>query len=261
MILATLFNYGRTIIPNARNDSELLAANRSFYEPLWRDGRLVEPHCFNTWPLVSPLLALAGRRLEVAPGLRPRLSIGGTHFVDISMQALTKLAARGGIPALAPISSLPFADRSFDLLCALDIIEHVDDDEAAMAELARVATLGATLLLSTPLHPSMWSSFDDFVGHRRRYEPQQIQALLQRHGFTIERSAVFGMKPRSSLLQDLGLWFLKHQRVRAMWWYNRVVPHTVRWQKPLHLHEGLINTEEVGGILLVCRRDSSGTPP
>ncbi|MCF8068847.1 MAG: class I SAM-dependent methyltransferase [Desulfobacterales bacterium] len=239
---------------NDLNDSKLLDANRNFYEPLWRDCRLVEPQHFNTWPLVSPMLAKARNRLEVAPGLRPRLPIAGTQFVDISMQALTKLASHGGIPTLAPINSLPFADHTFDLLCALDIIEHVDDDDRAMAEIARVTTKGATLLLSTPLHPDMWTYFDDFVGHRRRYEPQQIRTLLLRHGFTIKLSAVFGMKPRPSIFLDFGLWFLKHRRARAMWWYNRVMPFTVRRQKPLHLHEGLINTDAVGEILLVCKQ-------
>jgi SAM-dependent methyltransferase len=244
---------------NKRNESELLEVNRNFYEPLWRDARLVEPETFNTWPLVGKLTAKAARCLEVAPGLRPRLPIAGTSFIDISRHALKKLAVHGGIPAIAHIGKLPFADRTFDLVCALDIIEHVDDDESAMAELARVSTVGATLLLSTPLHPGMWTPFDDFVGHRRRYEPEQIQALLHRHGFVIERSAVFGMKPRSSLLMDIGMWFLKHRRERAMLWYNRVMPYTVRRQKPLDLHEGLINTDEVGEALLVCRRGSPGS--
>jgi SAM-dependent methyltransferase len=239
---------------NKRDDSELLEANRNFYDPLWRDSRLIEPERFNTWPLVGPLAAAAGCRLEVAPGLRPRLPIAGTSFADISFQALTNLAAHGGIPALAPVGGLPFADRTFDLVCAFDIIEHVDDDASAMAELARVAAAGAILLLSIPLHPGMWTPFDDFVGHRRRYEPEQIRALLRRHGFKIERSAVFGMKPRSSLFVDLGMWFLQHQRERAMWWYNRVLPYTVRRQKPLVLHKGLMNTDEVGEVLLVCRR-------
>jgi len=239
---------------NTLNDHELLAANRNFYEPLWRDARLVEPERFNTWPLISPLAARATRRLEVAPGLRPRLPVDGTAFVDISMNALIKLAACGGRPVMAPIGRLPFADGTFDLLCALDIIEHVDDDRRAMAELARVAATGATLLLSTPLHPKMWTPFDDFVGHRRRYEPKQIQSLLQQHGFTIERSAVFGMQSSSSWLLDLGMWFLTHRREKAMKWYNRVMPYTIRLQKPLQLHEGLINTDGVGEILIVCRK-------
>jgi SAM-dependent methyltransferase len=243
---------------NTFNDYELLVANRNFYEPLWRDARLVEPERFNTWPLVRPLVARATRRLEVAPGLRPRLPVDGTAFVDISINALTKLGARSGRPVMASIGRLPFADGTFDLLCALDIIEHVDDDQMAMAELARVAAMGATLLLSTPLHPEMWTPFDDCVGHRRRYEPKQIQKLLQYHGFTIERSAVFGMKPRSSLLLDLGMWFLKHRREKAMMWYNRVMPYTMRLQKPLQLHEGLINTDGVGEILFVCKREKHG---
>jgi SAM-dependent methyltransferase len=175
------------------------------------------------------------------------------------MHVLKKLAARGGSPTNASIGRLPFADRTFDLLCALDIIEHVADDERAMAELTRVATMGATLLLSTPLHPEMWTPFNDFVGHRRRYEPQQIQTLLQRHGVTIERSAIFGMQPRFSLVLDLGLWFLKHLRERAMWGYNRVMQYTARWQNPLQLYKGLIKTDEVGEILLVCKRVPPGS--
>ena len=125
---------------NTLNDHEFLVANRNFYEPLWRDARLVEPEQFNTWSLISPLVVRATRRLEVAPGLRPRLPVDGTAFVDISINALTKLAACGGRSVLASIGRLPFADGTFDLLCALDIIEHVDDDQRAMAELARVAT-------------------------------------------------------------------------------------------------------------------------
>ena len=42
---------------NVRNDIELLAVNRGFYEPLWRDPGLVGPKCFNTSPLIGPLLA------------------------------------------------------------------------------------------------------------------------------------------------------------------------------------------------------------
>jgi len=232
----------------------LLETNRQFYNGLWGDAQLVEAERFNTWPLVQSLLPLHPRRLEVAPGLRPRLPIAGTQFVDISSAALGKLAARGAQTTLAPIYNLPFADRSFDLLCSLDIIEHVEEDEQAIAELARVAAPGAVLLISTPLHQSLWTEFDDFVGHRRRYEPQAITALLARHGFVIQRSAVFGMTPRSSWLLDLGMWFLKHQRKRSMWWYNKVLPYTARRQKPLQLQDGLLDTADVGEIFLVCRR-------
>jgi SAM-dependent methyltransferase len=241
-----------------RNDAELLETNQRFYDGLWTDARLVEPERFNTWPLVSVLAAQAPRRLEVAPGLRPRLPIAGTQFVDISEPALAKLRARGAQTTHSVISSLPFADGAFDLVCALDIVEHVDDDDRALAELSRVAAPGAALLLSTPLHPAQWTAFDDFVGHRRRYEPQQILDKLARHGFAVEQSAVFGMKPKSSRLVDLGMWFLVHRRERAMWMYNRVMmPLGVRFQKKLTLVAGMVDTENVAEVLMVCRKQGA----
>ena len=243
-----------TSLAPARADSELLEVNRRFYDALWTDASLIEPERFNTWPLVRSLLASGQRRLEVAPGLHPRLPIEGTQFVDISPSALAKLRARGAAGALGSITALPYGDAVFDLICAFDVIEHVEDDEAAFAELARVAAPGAALITSVPLHSALWTDFDDFVGHQRRYEPQELTAKLARHGFAVERSAVFGMQPKSSRLVDIGMWFLVHRRKRAMWWYNRVMmPLGVRFQKPLALAEGLIDTAEVGEVLLLCR--------
>ncbi len=189
--------------------------------------------------------------------MRPRLPIEDTQFVDISAPALAKLRARGGSATLGSITALPYGNAVFDLICAFDVIEHVDDDERALAELSRVASPRAALITSVPLHPAQWTGFDDFVGHRRRYEPEDLKADLARHGFTVERSAVFGMKPRSSRLVDLGMWFLLHRGKRAMWLYNRVLmPLGVRFQKPLALAEGLIDTADVGEVLLLCRRGS-----
>jgi len=241
-----------------RSARELLEENRRFYDLLWSGARLVEPQRFNTWPLVRSLLPKSGRRLEVAPGLRPRLPIQGTQFVDISAPALATLRGRGAQVVLSQVRSLPFADGAFDLVCALDIIEHVDDDDGALSELSRVAKPGGALLISTPLHPSLWTSFDDFVGHKRRYEPSRLLAKLAQHHLLVERSAAFGMQPRSSRLVDIGMWWLLHHRERAMWWYNRVfMPFGLRFQKELRLDPGMIATDGVDEILLVCRRDAS----
>jgi SAM-dependent methyltransferase len=247
---------------HVRSDTELAAANRSFYDALWADARLIDPRRFNTWPLVAELAAQAPTRLEVAPGLRPRLPIEGTQFLDISAAAVARFRARGADAAIGLITAMPFADAAFDLVCAFDIVEHVDDDEAALAELARVASPGAAFLLSVPLHESAWTAFDDFVGHRRRYAPRELAAKLARHGFAVERSAVYGMQPKSSRLLDLGMWFLTHRRQRAMWWYNRVfMPIGLKLQKPLQWHAGLIDDADVDTVLLVCRRVDVGLRP
>ncbi|HEU4669976.1 MAG TPA: methyltransferase domain-containing protein [Dyella sp.] len=236
----------------------LLDSNRRFYEALWSDARLIGPERFNTWPLFGTLAAAAPRRLEVAPGLRPRLPLAGTCFVDLSVTALGRLRREGAAVAHAQIGALPFPDRHFDLVCALDILEHVVDDAGALAELARVAGADATLLLSVPLDPAAWTAFDEFVGHHRRYEPARIEAMLAGHGWRIERSAIYGMQPSSSRLLDLGQWFLTHQRARAMWWYNRVfMPLGLHFQKPLAWRAGLGDTAGVDELLLLCRRGAA----
>lgn len=239
---------------STRSAAELLEVNRTFYDALWRDARLVMPERFNTWPLVESLAASAPRRLEIAPGLRPRLPLAGTQFVDLSTPAVRALRARGASAMVGSLTALPFPARTFDLVCALDVIEHVDDDEAALAEIARVAASGAVVLLSTPLHPSRWSSFDDFVGHRHRYEPDRLFQRLAAHRLAVERMAEYSMQPKSSRLLDVGMWFLMHRRSRAMWWYNRVfMPLALRFERPLALTEGRLDTERVDEVLMVCR--------
>jgi SAM-dependent methyltransferase len=236
--------------------AELRRINRSFYEALWSQARLIAPERFNTWPLVAALTAAGGAYLEVAPGLRPRLPLAETVFVDISVHAAMRLHAHGAKASVGLIDALPFPDASFDLVCAFDIVEHIDDDESAFAELARVSRAGACLLLSVPLHQSAWTAFDDFVGHRRRYERADLDAKLARHGFVVERSAVHGMQPKSSRLLDLGMWYLTHQRERAMWWYNRVImPLGLRFQPVLAMQPGWIDDSGVDTVLLVCRRE------
>jgi SAM-dependent methyltransferase len=237
------------------DERDLLDRNRRYYDLLWSDATLIEPQRFNTWPLVQSLLSAAERRLEVAPGLRPRLPLSGTQFVDISAPAAQKLHARGAQATVAEATALPFAPGTFDLVCALDIIEHVDDDNGVVSELSRVTRRGGALLISAPLHASHWTPFDEIVGHRRRYEPPRLIEILSKHGLCVERTAIFGMQPRSSRLVNLGMWWLQHDRERAMWWYNRVFMQLgLRFQKRLRFSPGMMASDDVDEVLLVCRR-------
>ncbi|MDR3445283.1 MULTISPECIES: methyltransferase domain-containing protein [unclassified Dyella] len=244
-----------TLAPTRSRAENVNRINRSFYESLWSGARLVEPNRFNTWPLVSKLVAQAPRRLEVAPGLRPRLPLDDTCFMDLSGAAIAALRTRNAMATRGSITALPYADASFDLVCALDILEHVVDDDGALSELTRVADPRAALLLSVPLHADAWTSFDDFVGHYRRYEPGDIAARLATHGWRIEQSAVYGMQPSSPTLLALGEKYLTQHRERALWWYNRVfMPIGLRLQKPLSWQPGLVPSTGVDEVLLLCRR-------
>jgi len=238
-----------------RAPQDLAEVNRVFYDSLWRDARLEPPERFNTWPMVSELAARAPTRLEVGPGLRPRLPLEGTSFVDGSGPAVRRLRSAGVDAVVADAGFLPFVDDRFALVATFDIVEHHADDRRVVAEVSRVLTEDGRWILSVPLHRSCWTEFDTFVGHYRRYEPAELEALLAGHGFEVERSAVFGMQPKNPWLLRLGMWMLTRNRKRAMRWYNGcLLPLAIRMQKPLEFRPGLEVAEGVDEMVLVCRR-------
>jgi SAM-dependent methyltransferase len=252
------FPDGRTVHPDAISHSTspgVVVTNRTFYDALWREARLQRPDRFNTWPLISELLPSAPARLEVGPGLRPRLPIAGTHFVDISAPAIERLNAHGGIAVPGEISALPFGDREFDLVCSFDVIEHAEDGAWVFRELSRVLKDSGVLVFSVPLHADLWTEFDDIVGHARRYEPADLLAVMTANQLELEKSAVFGMQPASPRLVKYGMWWLEHRRTRAMFWYNWVgMPLALLFQKRLNLVSGLIDTNGVDEVVVLCRR-------
>jgi SAM-dependent methyltransferase len=225
-----------------------------FYDELWSRTFLTRPERFNTWPLIAALLPNSPARLELGPGLRPRMPIAGTHFIDLSATVVERLNGRGARAQKGCTSSLPFEDGAFDLVCAFDVIEHVESDLRAFTELSRVLKKDGVLIFSVPLHAGLWSPFDDFVGHLRRYDPSALTAILKERNLLLEKSAVFGMQPSNPRLLSLGTWFLTHRSFGALFWYNLFLPFAIFFQKTLKFSAGMPNTSGVGELLLVCRR-------
>jgi SAM-dependent methyltransferase len=239
--------------------SALVAKNGRFYDAFWSGTHLTRPERFNTWPMISALLPAAPRRLEVGPGLHPRLPIAGTHFVDISGPAVERLNACGGLAQSGEITALPFGDGRFDLVTAFDVIEHVEDDATAFAQLTRVLKIGGRLIFSVPLHRAHWTDFDDHVGHARRYEPAALQALIAGHGLIVEKSVVFGMQSNNPRLLHYAVQGLTKHPVAAARCYNWLFfPLGMLLQGRLRWADGLMNLAEVHEVLLVCRLATRG---
>ncbi|MDT0214671.1 class I SAM-dependent methyltransferase [Rothia sp. ARF10] len=84
--------------------------------------------------------------------------------------------------------SLPFADGSFDMVSAFDVIEHCDPEADALAEVARVLQPGGTFLMAVPAYQWAWTDFDVANGHFRRYTKRRAVSALERAGFRVERA-------------------------------------------------------------------------
>jgi SAM-dependent methyltransferase len=235
--------------------ADIISTNRAFYDALWARAHLQRPERFNTWPLVSGLLPSAAARLEIGPGLRPRLPVAGTHFVDLSAPAVERLNASGGIARQGGLAELPFSDQQFDLVCACDVIEHVPDDRRLFNEVSRVLKDDGVLMCSVPIHATLWSSFDDWVGHARRYEPAALCAVLAENGLVVEKSTAYGMQSPNTWWTRQGRWWLSRHPDFAMFFYNWVgMPVALMFEKPVTFAPGVIDTTGVDELLLVCRR-------
>ena len=233
----------------------LVAKNSRFYDAFWAKTYLTRPERFNTWPLISALLPAAPRRLEIGPGLRPRLPVADTHFLDLSPLVVGRLNDSGGHARTGEITALPYFEGGFDLVAAFDVIEHVEDDRQVFAELTRVLKPDGRLIFSVPLHPAYWTTFDDYVGHARRYDPTALQALLDEYGLVVEKSAVFGMQSNNPRLLQWAVNGLIRHPVAALRCYNWLFfPLGLLFQQPLKFSDGLMDLTQVYEALLVCRK-------
>jgi SAM-dependent methyltransferase len=86
---------------------------------------------------------------------------------------------------------LPDFGRRFDLVGAFDVIEHVDDDQAAVAALAAQLKPGGFLVATVPAYRWMWSEHDDLNHHKRRYVRGALQRLAGPAGLTVRRASYF----------------------------------------------------------------------
>ncbi len=78
----------------------------------------------------------------------------------------------------ASILELPFEHEVFDLVCAFDVIEHVEDDQKAIAEMKRVCKPAGKICITVPAFMQLWSHHDVVNQHYRRYVMPQVTALL-----------------------------------------------------------------------------------
>lgn len=110
--------------------------------------------------------------------------LGQAQGVDPSPEAVEFCRQRGLQDVrLGALERLPFHPGAFDLLLATDVIEHVQDDVAALGELRRVAAPGACLLVTVPAYHWLWSQHDVDLHHFRRYTWRRLRARLAQTGW------------------------------------------------------------------------------
>jgi len=91
-----------------------------------------------------------------------------------------------GTQAQADTTALPLRSGAADGVLALDVLEHIIDDRAALAELTRVLRPGGLAVFTVPAHPWLWSHRDDDDGHVRRYRRRELVAAVADAGLVVD---------------------------------------------------------------------------
>jgi len=113
---------------------------------------------------------------------------GSVQGLDLSMLPLRLTRQRGHQRVLcASATSLPFPDQTFDLVTALDVIEHLDDDVAGLREIRRTLKPGGAAVLFVPAFQALWGPNDVQSGHRRRYRRRQFRQAIEAAGLVVEK--------------------------------------------------------------------------
>jgi SAM-dependent methyltransferase len=114
---------------------------------------------------------------------------GNAQGVDVSAEALSFCRTRGlDQVRQGEAEQLPYEDAKFDLVTALDVVEHLDDDLSGLKEMRRVLRPDGCALIFVPAFMFLWGVQDDISNHRRRYTLPGIREALQSAGFELERA-------------------------------------------------------------------------
>ena len=135
--------------------------------------------------------------LEVGCGTGHNLAMldqfGTVDALELDPEARKLAEERLGKPVMsAPLPALRgVPERHYDLVAALDVIEHLDDDRAAIKSIARRLKPGGKLLMTVPAHQWMWSAHDVANHHRRRYSLTALRDLFAGTSLRLEKSGYF----------------------------------------------------------------------
>lgn len=113
--------------------------------------------------------------------------------LDASPEALAHTAAaHPRVTAVSAVAeALPVRDGALDAVVSLDVIEHLDDDVAALSAYRRALRRDGRVVIAVPAYRWAWSDHDERLGHRRRYTARRLRRSLEAAGFRVERLSYF----------------------------------------------------------------------
>ncbi len=146
--------------------------------------------------LLRPYLRPPARIIDVGSGggavAQALQEFGHVTACDIDVRCAASVARRPGMSfAYGTAEAIPFADGSFDLVTAFDVLEHLDDDVRALREMARVVSPVGLIAVTVPAYGWLWGRQDEISHHRRRYTGRSLRKAITAAGLSPRRLTAF----------------------------------------------------------------------
>lgn len=116
-------------------------------------------------------------------------SFGDVLNADVSEDAIEYLKQRGYKADKVGTGKLPYKARSFDIVAAFDVLEHIDDDVAALKDWTRVLKPGGKIVLTVPAYGWLWTDHDVSLQHFRRHTRKTVTEKAQKAGLEVEKTS------------------------------------------------------------------------
>jgi SAM-dependent methyltransferase len=180
----------------------------------WEQAASVGPGFVSRHRMLVRLLGrypCAGRLLDVGAGqghLLGRIAAAfpllELHAHETAPLALERLRQHPAIRTVFEGSLEGLPASHYDGIVCSEVLEHIEEDEAAVAAMAHALSPGGRLFLTVPRRQKLWTPVDDAVGHLRRYESGQLERLCTACGLTVDCSMAVGAPLYNSYYTLLG---------------------------------------------------------
>lgn len=119
--------------------------------------------------------------------------VGETYGMDMSDEAISfsKEIFNGSVEKGALPDQLPYQGNFFNLITALDVIEHIDNDVDSIAAIRSLLAPGGKTVFTVPAYMFLWSPHDEMNEHKRRYTLPEFNKKLVEAGFTVEKISYY----------------------------------------------------------------------
>jgi SAM-dependent methyltransferase len=143
-------------------------------------------------PVIVDIGCSSGMMLDLLRREFPEGSLLGADYVRGPLDALAQSGI--GVPLVQfDLTSCPLPGQSFDGIVLLNVLEHIERDDAALAHVARLLKPGGIAVIEVPAGPGLYDVYDKLLFHHRRYSMRELSAKILRSGLRILEKSHLGV--------------------------------------------------------------------